>query len=340
MRKHHTRQGFLDSSVICDIRDVEGLSMAVAVSEVFFSSVHKFRDAEDRAPRTWRLAPHHVADLSDVATGVEESHAGIACKYLIDSLNAGGRVDIDPDGFINDLDALEKFCQRFGVWAHPAVASWRQRIQRCRRALTRMHEAGKHSQVSILFITYGHPDPSIRELPKRVLDNLGELASLARYTDRVEVHRQEMARKEAVERSARAVGVKSIPTKDTPKHWDAHDIEPIEADESEALESVQRAAAIKLGFKADYGPHLAELVRHRERHESAQRIMTSGDALRDLFAPLEGRDDDESDQHYEQRKENSEVKRDIVTSQIHGQAYRMLEDAGKTYQAAWVQSTV
>lgn len=180
-----------------------GKTMAVATPETFLSSVRRFRPKEEDY-KTWRLPHDHIVDLRDVARGVEESNVGVCCSYLIDHLTNSGQNDIDSeDGYVNHLSAVERFCDQFEVW-NVAVDSWRKRIMRCRRAIQRMYQNGDHKHAGVLHVVYGHIDPLIKAFPKKFIDVLGELAPLARYTDAVEVKRQEMARLEAVEASARA----------------------------------------------------------------------------------------------------------------------------------------
>lgn len=160
------------------------------------------RDAPRRADAPWRLPAHHAADLGDVARGVEETNAGVCTRYLVDQLACSGRADIDEDGYINHLESVERFCDRFEVWRHPVVATWRMRIKRCRRALARMRSIGAHEDVAVLYVSYGQPDPILLDVLPLLPELLGErwpvcpLASLARYTAPVEDRRMDLVRTE------------------------------------------------------------------------------------------------------------------------------------------------
>lgn len=168
--------------------------MALKVPETFLSKDETRRYADPELAR-FHLPPNHLADLRDVARGVEETDAGVCCSYLVDSMSGEGS-DFDEHA----LNALERYAEQaltfeflsetFGA---PVVASWRARIQRCRRAVAALHLAGNHTAVSVLFVAYGYPDPILRQLPD--LLELGYvLAPLAKYTDAVEERRVELVR--------------------------------------------------------------------------------------------------------------------------------------------------
>jgi hypothetical protein len=154
----------------------------------------------DHADQPWRLPSNHVQDLRDVARGVEESNAGLACRYLVDQMASPSSTEVDDDGYVHHLEAAERFCDRFGVWKHPAVASWRMRVLRARRALDKLTAiGGAHAtHVAVLHVAHGYPDPLIAQFPE--LSSLGELAGLVRYTDHVEAHREQLVKFEARER--------------------------------------------------------------------------------------------------------------------------------------------
>lgn len=313
--------------------------MAAAVSSspatgTFLSSVHPFRrEAGQQEHSVWRLPLHHVADLRDVTRGVEETDAGVCCKYLIDSMSGAGS---DYDEVV--LEAAENFCEQHHVWEHKVVASWRDRIKRCKRAIERMHHRGQHKHVSILHVVFGYPDPSTRDFPKKVFDNLGELASLARYTDVVEVRRQEMARLEATIVSNRKIDIQ--PTKDLPKHWKNANDEITEWDERVQTGDEDSRVAIRQNLPVVGASFLADVMRHREQYERALRIITSGDALRSMLAPAPEQERDESDEHYEQRLVNVELKRDLFLVQVKIESVKMLELASRIYHTAWIESAV
>lgn len=300
-------------------------TMAVEVSPVYISNFRSKRPPREK----WRLHRDHTTDLQDVARGVEEADVGICCRYLIDQLASTGSPDIDEDGYIHSLNSIENFCEKYDVWRENVVVDhWRKRIRRCRRALGRMQARKSHDEVAILFIVYGYPDPSVRDLPKKALDSFGELAALARYTDRVEEHRKELARLEAVRISA----LTHREPVSNPETW-------IETETREyAKEDEQRSRAIRQGYRAEYGPHLVDLMRHRDKYEWALKVVSSGDALRSLFAAIPNREPDETQEHFLVRKENAETKRDILISEIKVETTEMLRRASGLYREAWLAS--
>ncbi len=311
--------------------------MAAAVSTpatgTFLTSVRPYRrDPEQQSEHgVWRLPPNHIADLKDVTRGVEETDAGICCKYLIDSMSGAGS-DFDEVS----LEAAENFCEQNEIWNHKIVDGWRTRIKRSRRALALMHHRGQHHHVSVLHVVYGYPDPSTREFPQKVLTNLGELASLVRYTDSVEVRRKEMARCEAVAMSNRKVFI--TPTKDLPAHWKNANDEIVENDEREQTGDETSRVAIRQGLPVSGAPFLLDVMRHREMYERALRIITSGDAVRMMFAPPSERPYSESDSHFEERKLNVELKRDLFLVEVKIETTLMLEAASKIYHRSWLES--
>jgi hypothetical protein len=171
--------------------------MAIAFPPEFFTGVGH---GGETSGREWRLAPDRIQDLRDVAMGIEEGRSGVCCRYLIDHIAGGGGNEVDDDGYVHRLADLEKFVDRFVDWGkHEVVRDWRNRIARCRRAMTRLRNAGDHRSADVLMVAYGHPDPAAAHL----VAILGrDLAPLARYVDLVEAKRQEMVREEA----RRAVG--------------------------------------------------------------------------------------------------------------------------------------
>lgn len=298
--------------------------MAVQVSPVYiadFKGRHK-----DKAEGKWRLSRERIADIQDVARGVEETNVGVCCRYLIDYLTEVGSSDIDEDGYIHQLAPIENFCERYDIWGNNKVIdSWRKDIQRCRRAINRMRDQGHHDQVSVLFVVYGYPDPSIRDLPKFALDVLGELASLAKYTDRVEEHRKELARLEAVRISSN-IKEPALPPTST---WIEHSLF------ESAGESAKAAMAIRHGHRAEHSGVFLDLMRHRDRYEWALRVTSSGDALRSLFAPIPNREENETQEHFAVRKDNAETKRDVILMEIKTQATEFLKTASLIYREAW-----
>lgn len=303
--------------------------MAVAVSGSFMANIHQFKPREVVTHRSTRLPPNHIIDLRDVARGVEETNAGVCCRYLIDQFAGTGHSDIDQDGYVNHLDAVERFCDQYGVWTHPTIITWRTRIDRCRRAIATMHRAGQHKHVGVLHVVYGYPDPMTRDFPKKVLDTFGELASLAKYTDVVEVRRQELARLEAVEMSTR---------------YDAQRYEPAAESDGHAVilasakDAQLEANSVRHGYRPEFGADLASTIRHRDYYQYALRVISSSDALRSYLSLGHDRDNDEDDEEFRVRKEVAETRRDVHVSQINVEADQLLVAASKAYHVAWLAS--
>lgn len=174
-------------------------NMVQALPNVYLASVRERRErTNDDSAKLYKLPPNHVDDLRDVARGVEETNAGVCCRYLIDQLASPGSSDVDDDGYVHHLEAVERFCDRFGVFKHPTVKTWRNRVTRCRRALSRMRAEGHAEHAAVLHVAFGYPDPITTQLVE--LSALGDLASLARYTQPVEDKRMQLVRAEALRR--------------------------------------------------------------------------------------------------------------------------------------------
>lgn len=312
--------------------------MAVAVPGAFLTNVQQMRAREDAEVKPFRLPTNHLTDLRDVARGIEETNVGIACKYLVDHTLVGGNADIDDDGYVNHLDAIEKFCDQYSVWKLATVDTWRRRIARCRRALALMHRAGDHKAVGVLHVVYGYPDPVIRTFAKKVQDTLGELAPLARYTDIVEVRRQEMARAEAVkmdERAAQATHAREVREALYPPPKKGVIQEILDA---AAARQEERAIAIRHGYPVTTASHLQLEFRRREYYQWALNAISSTDALRaQLFVPTE-REDDETKEQFQERRDVAEARRDAFVSQVKIESERMLSTASKKYHASWLAS--
>lgn len=311
-------------------------TMAVAIPGAFLANVSQIRPKEEPPFKAWRLPTNHLVDLRDVTRGVEESNVGVCCKYLIDHTLASGNQDIDEDGYIHHLDSIERFCDTYGVWKHPTITTWRKRIARCRRALALMHSVGDHKHVSILYIVYGHLDPLVRAFPQRARDILGELSPLARYTDVVEVRRQEMARIEAAERAAKKVA--PAPTKDIPSHWRGTNDEISEFDERQQSGEEITRVAIRHGVHASMGEAVVDLMKHRDLYEYSLRAISSADVLREQFETPQLREFGETKEQFQERKDVAEMRRDAFLGLVKNDAEKMLTIASKKYHASWLSS--
>lgn len=295
----------------------------------YLSDTRFYRKSRNEDRKAWKFSREHIEDLRDVAQGVEESNVGVCCRYLIDTRSGIGS-DYDEVA----LDILEKFCDdneflHEHILSDPKVGSWRKRINRARRTIRRLHEQNQHKTVAILFIVYGHPDPLITTFPSEVLLRLGQYASLARYTDIVEIKRQELARNLAAKMPC-----------ETPKmKYEAMSI--IEAALALNAEAAfQRSEAVRHGYPVVNGQALMELFRQRDRFDWALKNISSMDALREIFAPTPERFPKESPQHYLERKENAEQKRDFIVTNIYSEAKSMLDEASSLYHKAWLSSRV
>ena len=278
--------------------------------------------------RLFRLPEHHVADLRAIATGVEESDAGVCCRYLIDQLTSGGSPDVDEDGYEHHLEAAERFCERFGVWRHPLVTSWRNRLRRARLTIRRMHERGASEHVSVLMIAHGHPDPMVRDIPELVA--MKELGSLARYTDIVEERRLELAHAEATRMVANPGFVQTFDVFGDGSTW-------------------ERAIAEHAGWNADEFAELIDLAAMREARATAVSRVTSADALRSALLPFNEPPavQERGEAHHAfqarceartERKKRHRQRVDAFVTELRLQTRRMLAAAEATYHATWLAS--
>lgn len=293
--------------------------MAIAFPPVYLSCAAANDSGGSAAePRAWRLSPDRVLDLRDVALGVEESRAGVGCRYLIDHLAGGGGNDVDEDGYVSKLVDLEKFVDRFAEWGkHEAVRDWRTRLARCRRAIAALRTKGDHKSANVLMVAYGPRDPSATDL----YTVMGpELSALAKYVDAVEAKRLEMAREEA---RSPANGVWKIASK---------------IDETGRLVwewfKLPKDAPVDMH---DFGAKL----------ERAKKSITSDDALRAATAafadPVVVRKDDEGVLAFEARKATRKERQaahkerlDAFLREVKSEARAMLLDAERRYWAVWL----
>jgi hypothetical protein len=290
--------------------------------------------------RLFRLPPDRAKDLRDVARGVEETDAGVCCSYLVDHMSGEG-ADFDEHA----LQDAERFAEQSLSFddldkVH-VVRDWRARLVRARRALRLLHDRGDGRAVAVLHVAHGHPDPITRDhaelLGMREERGVNPLGSLARYTDEVERRRQEM-----ISRELRA----SLPRRGA-RYREGGDL---------------RAMAAADGYDPDHVAEMIDLIDARERRERLDRVITSGDALRDALLPfLEPGPSPrwivvaERADHTEVRRETgAEVasrragrdareaahreRREAFLSRVRADAARMLSRAEKAYHDAWLAS--
>lgn len=323
--------------------------MALEVPRAFLSD-DRPRPRPTEEERSYRLPPAHVQVLRDVARGVEESDVGVCCSYLVDSTSGEG-ADYDEHA----LNRLERFCEQSLTFDHlgalfgtAVVASWRSKVQRCRRTIIRLRERGDQHSANVLMVAHGYPDPIVAQLPD--LGTFGPLASLVRYTDEVERRRAELARAEAVTTTRRWV-----PETRMGREWRGVDMsaDEIKRDLGDARTqtgSEKARAAMSLGLDARQGnAGVIDLVKHRQRLEWADRSTSSGDALRaslvTFHEPPAVQRPLESHGAFESRKESRKAreqahkdKRSAFLTQVRIEAMRMLSDAEQRYHGAWLVS--
>lgn len=311
--------GSLDrSSALCYPRE-----MSIEAREGYVSvDKHRVNDDERREHRTFRLPRRHQEDLRDVAHGVEETNAGVCTKYLLDA-TAGGH---EPDDV--HLLEVERWCDRFKIFEHPRVASWCTRVRRTRRTLASMHAYGQSHDVAVLYVAYGPTDPLVRE-DGGIGKDWGELGSLARYTDAVEVRRVEMAKAEALHVSAAMVEWK--PSRGGVGLRGLHQVS--------AYHETVAMMAVKHGMRATSGAAVVDLLRHRERYETAMARTTSAEALRDLQGHLPVQRPGETEGDFKRRQKAARGRRDVVLAQVKVEADQMLAKASGIYHSHWLQLT-
>lgn len=166
-------------------------------------------------------------------------------------------------------------------------------------ALRTTTEGNAHA--AVLHIVYGRLDPFVHTLPAEIVAELGrEFAPLARYTDEVEVRRVAMARNEALAAATR--------------------------DSCLGLRAEEQATWVQ------------DLARHRERVRWADRVLSSGDALRAAFAPPRVRTVDESKEQYREHVYlPHRDARDAFLTHVKLDANRMLTSASLSFKDAWLR---
>ncbi len=256
----------------------------------------------------WRLSRDRAQDLRDVACGLEESDVGIRTRYLFDEME---REHGRPAGFDHvPLHDVESFCDRFDVMEAFGVNQWRARIRRCRAAIRRMQIAGDRDHAAALHVVHGPRCPFVRALDRQVLDHLGELTPLLRYTATTEAARKALVR----EQLARS-GHHGRPS--------AGGLAPL-------------AVVVSL---SDY----------RERERFLDRVTSSGDAVRTALAafadpaprpqPQESRSAfDTRQRSFADRSRAHADRRRAFLDEGRADADAMLTRASRAFHAAWLAS--
>ncbi len=283
------------------------------------AALHRTREANDEGGR--RLPAHHRQDLADVARGVPESRAGIRTRYIPDDVHG----EPGEDGV--RMHEAERYAQDNDVWGSscaPGAVPWLRRVARARRALDSLRVARQHRHADVLMVAHGYPDPIVRSWPKPVADFFDDLCSLVRYTDATEERRKKLVRAETLRRIGGAL------------------------DRSGALtmEAVRSTDRVVVHGEAPPG-QLYEIARAWAVEASADRIVTSGDALRDALAPFpeaapRKAPDEPEEAHkarreaWEQRANHHASRRTSFVVRAKAEANVMLVAAEDAYRAAWL----
>lgn len=304
--------------------------MAIAIPPEF--RVHVRTSTQDKSiEKMWRLPSRHEQDLRDVARGLEETNAGVCTKYLLDELTKNIPDESEEAGERVSLFAVEQFCDRYHSFADPYARTWRNRINRARRALARMSIAHAHTEVGTLHVVYGYPDPSTREWPKTTRSYFGELCSLVRYTDAVEAVRRKLIRAFALSPSGKTNGhAMAIRSFDYER----------ECSRSEVLS----------GLPKRFGTEAIDFSRVREREEYADRFISSGDALTHALLtpfteakPVMGSCEPTNAFYarlatFEEKAAQHSETRAAFLVEAKADAERMLSRASRVYHEAWLAS--
>lgn len=254
-----------------------------------------------RRERAYDLTTQQRQALADIAQGIEETDAGLACSYLIDQTSGEGA---DFDAFA--LDRIERYVDRAVTYenlfddlrAHPVVSRWRERIQRARRALARLRTSGQGSHASCLMVAYGHVDPFVRAFPE-LCDLRPELASLIRYTEATEQARLTLVRAEALDRSIRPDGTTEL------------------ACYARLLDEADRILTSADAVRAMLHDHEAPI--HARPNEHPAELATRREARA-------------------RRRAEAADRRACYVATAHAQATTMLAEAEQAFRIAWLSS--
>jgi len=286
--------------------------------------------------KLYRLPQTHVAVLQYVATGQTESDAGVRCRDFEDFTLSASAPDIDVDGYVHHLHVLERWCDRAEVWAglDPTRPKWARRVGRCRRALARMRERGVGRSADVLMVAHGYPDAIVRQIPELAQMREAPIASLVRYTDVVERHRQAMVDREVgVEMRWHMTRAALRPEQGpaTPPGW--------------RVVAFSRPAA-GAGPVVDIAAYSGRLRAAAARRRHLDLVVSSADALRDALSPadesmpVQAPGEPAHEYHArvaergERRRRSREARAAFVT-QARIEAMRMLSAAEADYYTAW-----
>lgn len=255
-------------------------------------------------------------------------------------------------GGTTHLLALERWCEKVRLrcnvdrepgtehaalsWTGSALHERRRRGRRAMAALRTTSEGRAHA--AVLHVVYGWLDPFLHTLPAEIVAELGrEFAPLARYTDTVEVRRIAMARAEAL-----AAGAIDSPV--TPPARCAGDAKSDEVlgdgvDLDNRLQAGTEVGPAAVGLRLRTGQAskgIPDLARHRERVRWADRVLSSGDALRAAIGPPRARTADESKEQYRDDVYlPHRTARQAFLTNVKLDANRMLTSASLAFKDAW-----
>jgi len=341
---------------------LKSISAEPQVAQAYASAADHFWHAErgGRMPSEYRDAASTahtdvIADVWDEYLNELGSllHKGYRFREAFDHLQRNGWETLIGGG--QHLLALERWLGKTGTRCDPDQdpPEWRasrrhEDRRRAARALAGLRESpqGK-THLATLHIVYGPPDPFLLTLTSDTLRTLGkELAPLARYTDAVEVYRQKLVREEASKRSRR----EHVPAR--ARHSEgsflaalAHHSEVADAFRVACVEGVDT----KAGLTDEKIATVYDLNRRRTAHAWADRVISSGDAIRAALAPFTEPQPEqgpgESRVELERRREaRAERKRlhgaaiDAFLVAVKIEANRMLTEASRAFEASWARS--
>jgi hypothetical protein len=315
----------------------------------------------DREHGAYRLDAKRIAILEDVTRGIEEGEAGlksisegaanaaasgasaseIALQHHRDlqiiededeCFNAIGDMlfagfsfaevaqRVRLSGGATKMLALERWCARAGIRCNPDVtpAAWRgsnvhEDRRRARRAIAHLrqtHEGTQHA--AVLYVVYGHPDPTLAWVER--FDRDVDTAP-AGHTPKLD----------AADRETYKLGTLLLDKL-------GRELAPL-ARYTDAVEAKRQAL-------------VTDLARHRAQHAWADRMISSGDALRAACAPFREpkpvQGSGEPKVHWmrrcEERNERKRAHEDARASFLTAaklDANRMLTDASLAFDAAW-----
>lgn len=275
-------------------------------------------DAGAKASET--LAQHHreieiIADIDEcfnvmgdlLAAGFTHAQVFATFRFKLDSVKRF---------------ALERYCDLIGLkcdadnppqTSHGAFSWWaKQQHQRRAHARAvfqalRSTSAGT-AHAAVLHIVYGPTDPFFAALREDVQDALGrEYGPLARYTDAVEVKRQELVLAEA--------GRVSSAYRSAAERTDGDGIITQMLAHAAEREEMHRLA---VNNRTQPTAQVFDLERARSRREWADRMISSGDALRAATDERLGKS-----------------VREAFISRVRVDANRMLSEASRAFDNVW-----